>query len=56
MEALFFVICSGFFGYIYQKLEKMEAKIDKLEVDVIVLMHKVPKRKDDHVDFAPEGD
>jgi hypothetical protein len=52
METLYFVICSGFFGYIYQKLEKLEAKLDKVEEDVIVLKHISPKRKDDHEDFT----
>ena len=52
METLFFIICSGFFGYIYQKLEKLESKIDKLEEDVVVLKHSTPKRKDDHTDFT----
>ena len=52
MEALFFVICSGFFGYIYQKLEKMELKIDRLEEDILTLRMNSPKRKDDHADFT----
>ena len=52
METLFFLICSGFFGYIIQKLEKMEAKIDQIEDEVVVLRHSVPKRKDDHDDFT----
>jgi hypothetical protein len=52
METLFFIICSGFFGYIYQKLEKLEAKIDRLEDDVLILKQSAPKRKDDHVDFT----
>lgn len=52
METLFFIICSGFFGYIYQKLEKLEVKIDQIEDEVIVLRHASPKRKDDHADFT----
>ena len=52
VEALFFVICSGFFGYIYQKLEKMESKIDQIEGELIVLRHAAPKRKEDHSDFT----
>jgi ribosome-associated translation inhibitor RaiA len=54
METLFFIICSGFFGYIYQKLEKLEAKIDQIEDEVIVLRHSAPKRKEDHVDYTLE--
>jgi ribosome-associated translation inhibitor RaiA len=52
METLFFIICSGFFGYIYQKLEKLEAKIDHLEEEVTILKQASPKRKDDHIDFT----
>jgi len=52
METLFFLICSGFFGYIYQKLEKMEAKIDRLEEDILILKATTPKRKEDHEDFT----
>jgi hypothetical protein len=52
MEALFFVLVSGFFGYIYQKLEKMEGKIDKLEEEVTVLKHISPKRREDHSDYT----
>lgn len=52
METLFFIICSGFFGYIYQKLEKLEVKIDRLEEEVLVLKHSAPKRKDDHADYT----
>jgi hypothetical protein len=54
METLFFIICSGFFGYIYQKLEKLESKIDKMEDEVIILMHNSPKRREDHADFTLE--
>jgi hypothetical protein len=52
METLFFIICSGFFGYIYQKLEKLEGKIDKLEEEVVVLRHAAPKRREDHTDYT----
>ena len=52
MEAFFFIIVSGFFGYIYQKLEKLESKIDLLENDVTILKHSAPKRKEDHDDFT----
>lgn len=54
METLFFVICSGFFGYIYQKLEKLEGKIDRLEDDVVVLKLATPKRREDHSAFTLE--
>lgn len=54
METLFFIICSGFFGYIYQKLEKMEGKIDRLEEDILTVKMSSPKRKSDHTDFVLE--
>lgn len=52
MEALFFIICSGFFGYVYTKLEKLEGKIDTIEEELVLLRHFSPKRKDDHDDFT----
>jgi hypothetical protein len=52
MEALFFLVCSGFFGYIYQKLEKLETKLDRMEDDVLILKQTAPKRREDHVDFT----
>jgi hypothetical protein len=45
MESLFFVICSGFFGYIYQKLEKMEHQIDRIEIDLVRLEARVASRR-----------
>jgi hypothetical protein len=47
METLFFAIVSGFFGLIYQRMEKMESKIDRLEEQVIFLMTVTPKRRND---------
>jgi hypothetical protein len=47
MEALFFVICSGFFGYIYQKLEKLEQQIDRIEIDLVKLEARVASRRAD---------
>ena len=54
MESLFFIICSGFFGFLYQKLERVEAKIDHVEEDLIVLKMTVLKCKSDHSDFTLE--
>lgn len=47
METLFFIICSGFFGYIYQKLEKLESKIDVLELEVARISMRSSKRSTD---------
>ena len=47
METLFFIICSGFFGYIYQKLEKLESKIDILELEVARIAMRNSRRSTD---------
>jgi len=52
MEALFFVICSGFFGYIYQKLEKLEHQIDRIEIDVVRLESRVASRRKEDAPFS----
>lgn len=54
MEALFFVICSGFFGYIYQKLEKLEHQIDRIEIDVVKLEARVASRRVDDEPFLEQ--
>ena len=50
METLFFIIVAGFFAFVYQKLERMEIKIDNLEDTVYLLKAATPKCNSDRVD------
>jgi len=47
METLFFILVSVFAGYAIQKLERLEAKINKMEDDVLLIMQNCKKRKTD---------
>jgi len=47
MEGLFFLVCSVFFGYAVQKLERMEIKINKIEDEIIVIKMSCHKRSSD---------
>lgn len=48
MELIIGVVGSAFIGYLVNKLERLEAKIDTIEADIIVLKIHIPKRKEDY--------
>lgn len=47
MEPFLLIIASAFVAYMTKKLEKMEASIAKIEDDVALVKHYLPKRKHD---------
>lgn len=49
MELLFGLISSAALGYIISKLEKMEAHLNQLENEIIIIKVKLPKRTTDDV-------
>lgn len=48
MEAIFLIVISTIAGYIVAKLEKLDAAIDSLNVRLIRMELRVPKRKGDN--------
>lgn len=54
MEFVITTLVSAFVGYMVNKLEKIEAKIDLIEIDIAVLKSVVPKRKEDNQVVLPD--
>lgn len=47
IEVLIGLTGSAFIGYIVNKLERMEQKIDAIEIEIVLIKAVVPKRSSD---------
>jgi len=48
MESLFFLLASGAIGYVIQKLERIDSRINAVEDSILLLNHNTEKRHDHH--------
>ncbi len=47
LELFFGMMCSACLGFMLSKVEKIDQKIDSIEIELIIIKQSIPKRKDD---------